>query len=168
MFVNGIEFLPYDNEYYVSKCGDVYSTYCGRCLKHYIDHDGYHRVDIHSRHIKVHKLVYLVWVGDIPYGLNVRHYDDDKDNNHVSNLILGTQKENIEDAFRNGHKEFGANTHHLIVYDKETDQELVFCPAKNFIEYCGHPSANGCVVNMFNKDWFKQRYEIIEYGFGKV
>ena len=81
----------------------MYSKYKNGLLKHYIDHDGYHRVDIHSKHAKVHTLVYKTWVGEIPCGMQINHIDDDKDNNSVYNLYLGTQRDNIADCFDNEH-----------------------------------------------------------------
>ena len=62
-------FKPFDEMYYVSEYGEVYSTYCNRILKPSIGTNGYFRVDIHGRHFTIHKLVYLTWVGDIPEGL---------------------------------------------------------------------------------------------------
>lgn len=47
MIIDGKEFKKYDNMYYISADGDVYSKYSHKCLKHNIDIDGYHRVDIH-------------------------------------------------------------------------------------------------------------------------
>ncbi len=92
---SGKEFRPYDSSYFVSEDGDVYSVYKRGLLKYSIDIDGYHRVDIHSKHMKIHKLVYLVWNGNIPSGMQVNHRDDDKNNNHCANLYIGTQRENI-------------------------------------------------------------------------
>ena len=45
---------------------------------------------------------------------------------------------------------------------------LTFCPASNFIIYSGHSCANGSVKRMFTRNWFKVRYEIIDYNKGKV
>lgn len=168
MIINDKEYRPYDEKYYISEDGDVYSKYINRSMKHNIDIDGYHRVDIHGKHEKVHKLVYKTWIGDVPPGQVVRHYDDDRDNNHASNLVAGTQKQNIEDAFRNGHKECSGRTHTLIVYDKLTDEVLSFCPAEKFISYSGHSCANGGVSRMMTRDWFKDRFDVIEYRLGKV
>lgn len=168
MLFNNKEFKSYDNDYHVSIDGDVYSRFKNDCLKHSIDLDGYHRVDIHGKHVKVHKLVYKTWVGDVEPGKLVRHYDDDKNNNHVSNLVVGTQKQNIEDSIRNGHRELKGNTHTLIVYDKLVDERLTFCPAEKFIEYSGHSCQNGGLSRMMSRDWFKKRFEVIEYRLGKV
>ena len=40
---------------------------------------------------------------------------------------------------------------------------ISFCPAKNFIKYSGHSCANGSLKRMFSRNWFKIRYEILEY-----
>ena len=68
LIIDGKILKSYDNIYYVSEFGDVYSTYSKKFLKHSIDLNGYHRVDIHSKHMKVHILVYLTWVGPIQNG----------------------------------------------------------------------------------------------------
>ena len=96
MIFQGKEFRKYDEHYYVSADGDIYSTYKKGLLKHSIDLDGYHRVDIHSKHMKVHKLVYLVWGGPIPDGKQLNHIDDNKDNN---SFILGLRKKTSKIVF---------------------------------------------------------------------
>jgi len=168
MIINGKEYKPYDDHYYVSEDGDVYSGYINRSMKHNIDLDGYHRVDIHGRHIKVHKLVYNAWVGEVEPGKLIRHYDDNRNNNHLSNLVVGTQKDNIADAIRNGHRDLRGHTYTLVVYDKLNNERLTFCPAEKFIEYSGHSCQNGGISRMMTRDWFKKRFEVIEYRVGKV
>lgn len=168
MIFNNKEFKSYDDDYYASKDGDIYSRFKNGCLKHYIDCDGYHRVDIHGKHRKVHKIVYNAWVGEVESGKLLRHFDDNRDNNNLDNLVVGTQKQNIEDSFRNGHKYLKGNTYTLIVYDKFTNERLTFCPAENFIAYSGHSCQNGGISKMMTRDWFKKRFEVIEYRLGKV
>lgn len=160
MILNNIEFKPYDNNYYVSKNGDIYSAYKKDLLKHYIDCDGYHRVDIHGKHIKIHKLVYLVWNGDIPNGLQINHYDDNKNNNNYDNLYLGTQKENIRDCIKNNHRV--GNIQSIRIFDKKENKEIAFSKIKDLIEYTGHSCKNGSLSHIKNKKWFNERFEIIE------
>lgn len=148
--------------YYISEDGDVYSKYSNKLLKHYIDHDGHHRVDIHGKHIKVHKLVYLTWVGELKQGEQINHKDDNKDNNHYANLYAGSQKENIRDCVCNEHR--GGNVWHLVVYDKIEKKVLTFCPASDFIEYSGHSCQNKSVNRMFSRNWFKERYILVDYN----
>ena len=163
-------FKRFTNEYYVSEFGEIYSKYSNKILKHSIDHNGYHRVDIYSfgkpLHIKIHKIVYLVWIGNIPKGKQINHKDDDKNNNHYSNLYAGTQEENIKDCIKNNHRV--GNIYHMTIYDNKIKKTITFCPVKKFIKYCGHSCKNGNVKKYFNKYWFKKRYKLIDYGKGKV
>lgn len=132
IFINNEEkeFKQYkDNPtYYVSADGDVYSTFSKKLLKHYIDLDGYHRIDVYlnhkQKHVKIHKLVYLTWVGEIPEGMQINHKDDDKNNNNYKNLYLGSQMENIRDCFKNSHR-----VGHILsyqIYDSRCDLVIPF------------------------------------------
>ena len=147
--------------YYVSEYGDVYSTYSKKFLKHDIDCDGYHRISYKRKHVKIHRMVYVTWIGEIPDGKQVNHIDDNKDNNHYQNLYAGNQIENIKDCKDNEHR--CGNVYYITLLDKYKNEVISFCPAQKFIEYCGHTSKNGSIKKFFNKNWFKKRYEIIEY-----
>lgn len=50
----------------------------------------------------VHSLVAAAFLGPRPAGHEVRHLDDNKLHNHVSNLVYGTHSDNMRDAARNG------------------------------------------------------------------
>lgn len=154
-------FKPYDDTYYVSTDGDVYSTNVHRLLKPNVDVDGYRRVDIHSRHIKIHRLVYLVWVGPIPMGCQINHKNDDKQDNRVENLYAGTQQHNIADCIENQHRI--GNMYYLTVFDKTVNKTITFAPASEFQQYSGHRANNGHISRMFGRHWFKCRYKLIEY-----
>jgi len=52
--------------------------------------------------IKVHILMLTTFVGPRPDGLKGLHWDDDPDNNIISNLRWGTLSDNHFDACRNG------------------------------------------------------------------
>lgn len=162
---NKKEFKPYDAHYFVSADGEVFSTYSNKCLKTNIDLNGYPRVDIHQKHMKIHRLVYLTWIGPIDDALQINHKDDNKLNNHWSNLYQGTQKENIKDCHQNNHAV--GRTSYLTVYDKQTKKTLTFCPSFNFIEYCGHPAKNKNISRMFTRNWFKKRYKLIDFNLVK-
>ena len=144
--------------YYVSADGDVYSTFSKKLLKHYIDQDGYHRIDIYlnhkQKHVKIHKLVYLVWVGDIPKGYQLNHIDDNKDNNNYKNLYLGSQKENIYDCFRNNHRV--GNILSYVIFDKEKNISIKFPSIKEVLEYT-RLEKSGMIYTMK----FESRFKII-------
>jgi len=59
----------------------------------------------------LHRLVYENFVGDIPEGKVIRHLNDDPSDNRLSNLEIGTQKDNVQDAIRNGKIVIGERHH---------------------------------------------------------
>lgn len=115
--------------YYVSADGDAYSTFSHKLLKHSIDVYLNHK----QKHIKIHKLVYLVWVGPIPEGMQLNHIDDNKDNNHYTNLYLGTQKENIHDCFKNNHRVGNRITY--LIRDNELNLDIQFPSIAEFRKF---------------------------------
>ena len=64
-----------------------------------------------ARSHQVHILVLTAFVGPRPEGMYGLHWDDDPDNNHLSNLRWGTPSENSLDANRNGRHAHGRKTH---------------------------------------------------------
>lgn len=159
-----------DSIYYVNKDGDIYSEYSKKYIKgvlRKVNNKEYVYVDVlnsetHKRqHINVHKMVWIAWNGEIPRGYQVNHKNDNGLDNRLNNLYIGTQKDNIQDCIRNEHRV--GNVFYLTLYDKEQRKVLTFCPAKEFIEYSGHPNKNGSLNKFFNKHWFKKRYDIIEF-----
>lgn len=166
---NNQEFRRYKNTiYYVNKRGDVYSSFANRLLKPYVDHDGYKRIDYYydnkQKHIKIHKMVYECWVGKIDNKKQISHRDDDKNNNHYTNLYLGSQKENIKDCIDNGHRV--GNSQLLIIQNKKTKEILEFQPANKFIEYSGHNQSNKSLKRIFSRKWFVDNYEVLYFGKG--
>ena len=60
----------------------------------------------------IHRLVALAFIGEPPFpGADCRHWDDNKENNHVSNLRWGTRSDNAQDSIRNGNNERLNRTH---------------------------------------------------------
>ena len=57
----------------------------------------------------IHHLVAEVYIGPRPEGLNVLHKDDNRYNNHWSNLEYGTQSQNLKQAYDRGRKFFAGN-----------------------------------------------------------
>lgn len=55
-----------------------------------------------SKTHQVHRLVLETFIGPCPEGKRGLHWDDDKDNNNLSNLRWGTRSENAADSVRNG------------------------------------------------------------------
>ncbi len=55
-----------------------------------------------TRSISAHRLVWIARNGPIPDGLQVNHKDMNRTNNHLSNLEIVNQSENIRHSYRNG------------------------------------------------------------------
>ena len=170
IIINGEEFkqTKINSNYYISATGEIYSKHSRKILKCQIQkarEKEYKRVDFYvegkQRHIMVHRLVFETWVRPLKEGEQVNHIDDDTFNNDYHNLYAGSQKQNIQDCFENEHRV--GNVFYLTIYDKEKDIIKTFCPANEFIKYSGHPNKSGSLNKFFSKNWFKKRYEIIEY-----
>lgn len=164
VFIDGIEYKKYNDAYFVSRDGQAYSMFSHKKLKHLIDCDGYHYVDIHGKHKKVHQLVYHCWSTEPSLGKQINHIDDNKNNNHIDNLYAGTQKQNILDCFKNNHRV--GNKWILIVKELQSGKRFGFYPAKEFLKYSGHVQTNGSLKRVFSRQWFKNTYEIVVFKKG--
>ena len=92
--INGFE------KYKISDCGIVKNIQKGTILYGNINHDGYVRVKLSSnkgfRNVFVHRLVAEAFLGTpVDDTLEVNHIDENKENNHVSNLEWVTHTGNM-------------------------------------------------------------------------
>lgn len=171
IIINNKIFKQYkDTDYYASRDGDIYSSRAHKIIHGQISltrGKQYRRIDIKDektgivKHVNVHKIVFVSWVRDIRPDEQINHKNDDSLDNRLENLYAGSQKENIADCVSNGHRV--GNVFYLTLYDKEKNKTITFCPASDFIRYSGHPSKNGNVTKMMRKNWFKVRYQIIDF-----
>lgn len=97
--------IPSEPGFYASDHGRIKSP-MGRILTPH-SMRGYKRITLSNKGRKnkvlVHRLVCEAFHGPQPFeGAIVAHYDDVRDNNNPENLRWANQKENIDDAFRNG------------------------------------------------------------------
>lgn len=102
--VRGVaRFVPFDNGRGVK--GKTYKTKevrLSRCQKGYLDVVLFDRTHGKNRR-RVHHLVLEAFIGPRPDGMLALHKDDNKLNNHISNLYWGTHADNMLDrAFNNG------------------------------------------------------------------
>jgi hypothetical protein len=163
--IQGITFKQFrDTKYYCDENGNIYSDFSHRILKPLergMPNKKYYYIDINfgqgQKHYPIHRIVYETWIGPIDKGKFVLHKDDNQHNNNINNLYLGNQKDCQNNSHRVG------NTWILTIYDKEKQETLTFCPASDFIAYSGHSCQNGNVKRMFSRNWFKKKYEIIDY-----
>lgn len=63
-----------------------------------INWSGYRVVNVNGKQHRVHRLIWVMLVGEIPEGYQIDHIDGNRANNHISNLRLATRVENQRNA----------------------------------------------------------------------
>ncbi len=95
-----------DSGYLVSPDGKVYSEFSKRFLTPYLIRDGYLRIALRlngkGAHKLISRLVCETFLIDWDEVLTCNHKDGNKLNNHISNLEMVTQYENMQHAFATG------------------------------------------------------------------
>ena len=89
--------------YNVSSDGRIMNVKTQRILKTFINEKGYQTVCLRKNNkqytVRVHKLIAETFLGEHP-GMDIRHKDRNRSNNHVNNLEWCTRKETINSAFK--------------------------------------------------------------------
>ena len=95
----------YENLYFVTSCGKVWSYKYKKFLSPDKSGGGYYRVSLNKNGVAIHKLVHrLVAESYIPNPNNlpeVNHKDENKSNNSLSNLEWSSEKNNANYGTRN-------------------------------------------------------------------
>ena len=160
LVINGKLYKAFDKNYYVSEYGDVWSVRTQKHLKHFLNTPNCHQVDLYGKLWLVHRLVYHVFIKPIDNTVQINHKDDDKNNNHYSNLYEGTQKENALDRVKNCHQ--CGYKKAITVYDKKLKETLTFPSITDFVNWTGHYYKYISLNKTLCKKWFKERYELID------
>lgn len=112
----------YEGLYAVTKDGQVWSYRSNKFLTPY-NVVGYHYVDLrkkgHRKQFRVHRLVAEAYIPNPENKPQINHKDENKINNHVSNLEWVTAKENVNYGT---HNERMAKTRSKAVYCVELDR----------------------------------------------
>ena len=95
-------------KYEVYDDGRIWSYASNKFLRPKTKINGYQEIGLVDNNGKqhwqcVHKIVYFAVNGlwEYPNGMQINHIDEDKSNNHISNLELVTPKQNINHGTRN-------------------------------------------------------------------
>jgi hypothetical protein len=82
--------------------------------------------------VRAHQMVALAFCGPRPSKKHFAlHWDDNPINNHYSNIRWGTQKQNIDDAYRNGHVPCGEDHHQTLLTNKQVREIRRRFPVEN-------------------------------------
>lgn len=126
------------SNYEVYEDGHIWSKKRKKFLKPSTTRDGYQTVNLYDNEGKLHferlhKVIYFAVNGlwEYPNGMQINHKDEEKTNNHISNLELVTPKQNINWGTRNA-RASKTNTNHpdkskrVGAYDKNGELVMVF------------------------------------------
>lgn len=124
-------------KYVVYSTGRIYSIHKQKDLKQEINF-GYHRVNIASTHVRVHRLVAYLYCQN-PSGYNVvNHIDGNKSNNHYTNLEWCTAEHNEKHSLDTGLKPQG-ESHYLATFTEAQLRECLnnsnFSPTMRFKDF---------------------------------
>ena len=102
--------IPIAKDYWAREDGEIISKKSGkyRVLSSSLNKaNGYYNLKVgiginKYKTYNVHQLIAMAFIGLVPDGMEVLHFDGDKANNRVSNLSYGTRLENHSDKIRHG------------------------------------------------------------------
>ena len=128
--------------YYIDEHGKVYSKFSGNLLelKQCIDRYGYSTISLQAingerKNYTVHRLVALTYIPNTNNFPVVMHIDNNKRNNHVSNLKWGTVQTNTQEAYNDGLCD--TTTVSIWVRNKNTKQEKIYNSVSEFCREYG-------------------------------
>lgn len=139
----------YEGKYYITRDGQVWSTYSNKFLTLIVGPKGYLRVNLYNHNIaKVYRINRLVAEAFIPNPNNlpqVNHKDENKQNNNVENLEWCTPKYNNNYGTHNARvKEnlIKKHAHAVIMYDDSFEIIKEFCSVSEAARFLGKAKSN--------------------------
>lgn len=127
--------IPHNRDYAADRSGNIWSRRVCRKnpqgvwirLNPSVGARGYLLVNLYSevqppKSYRVHRLILETFVGPCPVGMEGRHLDGNKQNNHLTNLAWGTPKENGKDRILHGTSLRGERSPHAKLTDQQRNQ----------------------------------------------
>ena len=138
--------------YKIYSTGKVYSIKLKKYITGHKNKRGYYAFTLYNKEGKrkqkfLHQLLAMAFIPNPNNYEIVRHLDDDKNNNSLSNLKWGTIKENIEDAIKNN----------VFVMPNNSKKWLVKTPSGNLLEVDN--LTNFCKENNLSKQNLHKTYK---------
>lgn len=126
------DIIGYEGRYQISNYGNVKSfvkKFSGKLMIPKIDKDGYHEVGIRDadskrKHMRVHRLVAMIFIPNPNNFLFVNHKDGVRDNNYYKNLEWCTQQYNNQHAFTDGNQDNACENHPQTKLTNEKVKEI--------------------------------------------
>jgi hypothetical protein len=98
------------SNYLISEKGDIFNKVTNKFRKPQVDKDGYAVIYIGNTNYKIHRLVAITYL-DNPNNLpQINHIDNNRMNNHYSNLQWTTQQLNIKHKVVSGRNPVGSES----------------------------------------------------------
>lgn len=103
----------------ISKEGTVFNTKTGNFIGRNRNKKGYIGIRWGDFQIQAHRLIYLIFCGEIGEGKEINHKDGNKQNNCIDNLEAVTPSENHKHAYRIGLKSQEGEQNSIAVFTDE-------------------------------------------------
>lgn len=117
--------IPFEPKYEINELGEVRNMRKGHLIKTWPLSNGYLQLKLSGKAYTIHRLVAMVFHADSKGNNNiVLHLDDDKTNNHKSNLKWGSQSENIKMAYDKGRHSKRGIRHHLAKFSYQDIEHI--------------------------------------------
>ncbi len=98
--------IPNFPDYRVTEDGTIFCISRNKTVKPFLSSSGYWAVNLRRGDFVgfryIHRLVLESFVSSCPEGLEARHLDTNKNNNHLRNLCWDTHTENMKDGDKVG------------------------------------------------------------------
>ena len=139
-----------DTDFLISEDGKIFSPK-GKQISTWIENNtGYTLFRIHfngkKRCYRLHRILAECWIpnpDNLPF---VKHKNDDRTYNTVSNLEWGANPDNVQEGYDNQRYKFKTRSYKVYVTNKETNEVLVFKSLRSLAETLGLNRKNVAAV----------------------